>query len=879
MKNINFDNPYLLLFLIPAVLLILLPYFFAVGKSNKNWHVTTALSLHLAIAALVILAVAGMTYTATITKTEVWFVCDVSHSADENADTIDAYIDRVSASLPSNSETGIIVFGKDQAILTPMGSTPDSVEEARGVDTSATNISDALTYAASLFREDTIRRIVLITDGKETDTQGTDTLIRTIAEITANNIYLDAIYLDDNLKEGTREVQIAGVEYTDTTYLNRIDPLQVLVQSSTDADAILSLYRDGKKVGVDQAVKLAPGYNVVNFSLDNTEEGIFSYEVVLSADKDTSPHNNTYSFIQQVSGRAKMLFISSSKTDLATAEALWGHYTDIDAYINRDAVPYTIEQLCVYDQIVLSNVDVRDLDNVTSFTENLDLVVSKYGKSLLTFGDVNIQNKTDTPLRDLEDMLPIRFGNDNRDAKLYAIVLDTSLSMDNASRLLLAKQAAVQLLSLLEDDDYVTVVSFSGDATTILRPAKLGDKREELAEQILAIRPSQGTFMGKALSDALDLMKPYNFEKKELMLISDGKSYTLESDDPIELSGELAANGIVTSVINPGCKEPISITALTSIARNGGGKYFFVINEDNLTKLMFTDIADDVKETVLEGNYSLTVKRPNDPVMDGVAYPPMIYGFICGEVKNQANTVLLTTHTKGDNTTVEYPIYAWWAYGEGKVSSFTCPLSGAWTQDWAGVDGTALLTNMGTTHIPEVQHRVPYTKDISYDGSHVSVEIVPGVLSPDAKITVSVTLPDGSVLESDLRYDSRRFYHRFPTWQTGAYQVKVTYTYLSFTFEDTFHFHSSYAPEYDSFLSYHPYELHRVMLGNGTVSEDGNLTLLNNQDEIATYVIDFTIPFLALAVILFVVDVAIRKLKWEDIVTLFRPTTKKGGKT
>ena len=57
--------------------------------------------------------------------------------------------------------------------------------------------------------------------------------------------------------------------------------------------------------------------------------------------------------------------------------------------------------------------------------------------------------------------------------------------------------------------------------------------------------------------------------------------------------------------------------------------------------------------------------------------------------------------------------------------------------------------------------------------------------------------------------------------------------------------------------------------GNGVVSEDGKLKIENDDRDVGTYVMSLTVPLLAVCAGLFVVDIIIRKLKWNDIKNLF----------
>jgi hypothetical protein len=75
---------------------------------------------------------------------------------------------------------GVVCFGKEWVISTRLGKKVNSVkdvelsEEAR----SATDIAGALNYTATLFTDDSIKRIILITDGNDTIAKSTTSRAR-----------------------------------------------------------------------------------------------------------------------------------------------------------------------------------------------------------------------------------------------------------------------------------------------------------------------------------------------------------------------------------------------------------------------------------------------------------------------------------------------------------------------------------------------------------------------------------------------------------------------------------------------------------------------------------------------------------------------------
>ena len=69
------------------------------------------------------------------------------------------------------------------------------------------------------------------------------------------------------------------------------------------------------------------------------------------------------------------------------------------------------------------------------------------------------------------------------------------------------------------------------------------------------------------------------------------------------------------------------------------------------------------------------------------------------------------------------------------------------------------------------------------------------------------------------------------------------------------------------------------MRGAGQISTDGVLNLENDKGDVSTYELNFRAPLLILAVVLFVIDVFVRKFRWKDITGFFRKKQLKGVKT
>ncbi|MBO7196735.1 MAG: VWA domain-containing protein [Clostridia bacterium] len=889
MRNISFDNPYWLLLAIPLAAALLIPYFISVSKDNRNKGWIASLVIHILIIISVSLAAAGLVHTTVMTSTKVYVVADVSYSSNRNLDEIDEYIQQIKENLPSNASMGVVCFGKNAELLSSASDNNiKSVKESK-VDDSETDIVGALEYTRKLFGFGEIKRIVLITDGFVTT--GNGSVAATVSRFVAEGIKIDAVYLDNSLDEGDGEIQISDVEYTGSTYLNHESSLGVLIESSMDNEVILDLY--AKKADENSYSKInttefkaGEGMNIVSFDLPTDTAGDFDYKVELKASKDTSEHNNSFYFTQTVAGQRSILLITEKQSDVSAINELYGAEAKIDSYLVRGegaSVPYTIEDIVKYDEIILSNVDIRKINHIYAFIDSVDLAVSQYGKSLITLGDLSMQNQDDDRFDLLEELLPISFGNSNKDAKLYTIIIDISRSMDyhRPRQLLAAKDAATELLSILNDDDYVAFVTLAGEARIELTPTRLGDCREELYNMIQGAESSQGTFVGEALKMAYSHIKDLNFEEKQVMLISDGKQYENEATDSKEIAAMMKDDGITLSTIsmlnhNIGAKCEAGCELLKELAELGGGVNYDFVDESKITELVFADIADNLLESVVEKQTKVNIEARRDETVEGIFSLPDVYGYMNSKPKLDATMVLSVDYQKSSTKTVAVPLYSYRDHGNGRVSSFTSSLSGDWLSGWSDEVKADLFGKILSTNTPREYVNYPFTIGVESEFDKTRVEIIPSSINMKAKAKILVFNPDGSAVEEDMVFDLNRYYATIDTPETGRYQIEITYTYGDHSFTGKSYFTRQYGDEYDAFASYDIVNLHNFMRGFGQVSRDGNINLENDKNEVQTYELSFRTPLLIAAVALFVIDVVIRKFKWADIKGLFVRRRKEG---
>lgn len=920
MININFDNPYLLLLAIPLLVLIILPIAIAIKRDNRSKSVIASVVMHVIMVLCITLAVAGMQVTAVVTETQVYVLADVSYSSHANLDKVDAYVREVEDSLPMNAEMGVICFAKDYEINTPLGEEFTTVSGS-GVDDSATNIASVLNYVGTLFGDDTINRVVLITDGKETNSDTTD-LVNAITNLYNAGVKIDVMYMDNNAGSGARETQLSGVDFAESTYSNADEnQANILVQSGVATQGYVVLYDDG--VEVKRIPKsFDPGYNIVNvdlrpyckdFATGETDK-VKRFKAVVEADADTSFYNNEFSFTQRVTKTMRVLALteiikSGNKVVLDDTPVLKELYKELVGdgaeetmqtglviknltNVNDLAdVPTSLEELCTYDQIILSNVNVTKMISYNAFLDNLNKAVLYFGKSLLTIGDVQIQNDMAGNLDILDSMVPVQFGKNDTEKKLIGIVIDISRSMFQADRLTMAKRAAKHLLNLVGPSDEVAIVSFSAMSKIEVMPTPIKDEahKQDLCDIIDGISVSQGTYIGDAMNTMLQIVQNKNndYAEKQVMLISDGLNYTGEAQyNPKRIANRLyGAYNTPTSVIKICSSSEDAYTMLSEVATMGNGSMYSVERLSDLDKLMLEEVAPDVTDTEVKVSSPVNVLKAKDEILQGIANEgeELAFGnvdfYVNSLKKNSATTVLTVDYLRPSGVVVQSPLYAYWNYGTGRVASFTGRISGTDAESFMNETGLKFMSNMVDTNVPTTRVDYPYNVSVDYDGLNLHVEVIPAVIDINAEMEITLTAPSGEKQTSVLYFNTTSFYGTFDCVELGTYIIDLTYRYHGVSSTAQLFYDMSYSGEYDSFTAYDSGVLYSAVRNMGKVTENGKVNLENKDEEVETYTQDMAVPLMIFTVALYVIDIAVRKLKKEDILSLFAKKSKdKGGK-
>lgn len=876
MTNVKFANVNLLYILIPLLILVIIPFFIAIRKKRLNLHNIFSLCLHVVICALIALALSGINIEKIVDSSLVYIVADVSDTTENITEEMDSYIQEYHDKLGENTKLGVVVFGKDVIEYIKPGEEIKSLKDAE-IDASATNIQEALSFTSKLFPDDKNKQMILLTDGKETD--GNATLA--LDEISSNNITLDAVYFSSDLKDSDKEIQIQNITGNPATFKGKDDSFVVHVLSNYETTATLTITDNGQDY-YNEEVTLVTGTNEVSIASDTTTSGDHLYQASIVSELDQELENNTFYFQQNIHEKCNILLITSKYNDYTYIQNL-----AIDNATITEKITYnmsTIQQLSSniedyisYDQIILSNINLMEIPNYNAFIDTLENLVANFGKSVITLGGDKTYFDGSFYSTKLKDMLPVDINPDDTKQRTSLILLIDSSGSMQGRNMEMAKEGAKAVLDVLTDEDLLGIISFD-DTSRVNRALSLvrsEDNRKNIKAAIDRINIGGGTVMNPGLNSAFDQMRKNALQSsnREVIVISDGAPYDNGQE---RIVAEMAKEGIRVSTIGVGTGFD-GEELLSNMAKAGNGEYYEVKAAVDLPQTMLGEVTKLTMSTTVTQDIPINIKDRTNEVVKGISSLPDINGINFSKAKYNATTILNTTLTL-DNGLVadDVPIYSYWQYGQGQVASFMSDISSDWSNSlFESAIGQQLFKQMLEANYPVASKTSLFTIETNENGYTTDVFIKVPFLRAGAELRATIINPLGEEQEYDFAISNGQYKQNIETTIPGVYQVNITYINGLNVTTDQGTFAHSYSKEYDKFLKSDNILLWQLTEGLGVIGEKDKVEDLINYDiKEDTYNQYFSKELLILALILFVLDVAIRMLRLKDFTNLFKRKNK-----
>jgi len=667
LESLAFEHPSALWLLLLVPVLVAMAVF--TRRRIARGRLIVALAARLLLLLLLIVAASELTYGRLVDDLGVVFVLDRSASVSDQGRRAALGFVQVSVKhMEEGDRAGVVVFGADAYVEQEVSEqvAMHAIETDPGVH--QTDISAGLRLAQATLPADAAHRVVLLSDGEETrgDAAGQVLLgaenelsVVPLGRGAVPEVVLESLVVPDSVNEGE------GFD------------VRVIARSVRAGPGVLRMYRNERYIG-EIPVDLTGGRaDVFTFRQVADEPGLLRYRAVLDIDDkdfDALTQNNEVMATVQVSGSPRVLYVeglTGQARHLATA--LRGDGIVVDVVAPGD-MPPTLAAMRPYACIVLSDVPAHVLTSVQQ--QALQSFVRDLGRGFVMVGGENSYGVGGYYKTPVEELLPVQMDiEDKKHFPSLAMVLaiDRSGSMagqGQGSKIGMAKEAAIRSVELMTERDMVGVVTFDAAGAWAV-PLQTLDNKQAVMQRIASIRAGGGTDIYPALKLSYQSLAKTDAALKHVVLLSDGITGQA-AFEPL-IGGAYRDHAVTLTAIAVG--SDADRTTMRQFAQWGGGRYYLVTDPHAIPQIFTRETMLASRSFIVEEDFHPLPGDPSD-VLKGLdpGGLPALHGYVATSAKPRATVALLATD--------DMPLLAHWRYGLGKSVAFTSDCKARWGRDW-----------------------------------------------------------------------------------------------------------------------------------------------------------------------------------------------------
>jgi uncharacterized membrane protein len=656
----QFTHPYWLLLALPALAWVCWLGWRTEAQLSplRKW---AALGIRLLVTLAILFAMGGLQWLRPVEGMNVYFLLDRSNSIpSEQQDAARNLVNRLAARKQRGNKAGVIAFGTDASIDRLPNERIDLQRIEAVVETERTDVAAAIRLATAAFPETGQKRVVLLSDGNENIGDAMSAVMTArplgvtvdvvpLGVTRGNDIFVQKVQVPPKLKKG--------------------QPFEakIFVQADQPAVANVRLYRNEQFLG-EQKVTLSQGKNLFTFPQTLPEAGFYHYEVRVDAPGDMLPQNNQATAFASVKGDPRVLVISSEpEQDRQLAAALESARLDVKLG-GLNQLPNSLAEMDSYDAIFLCNVAAGDLGRDTMHL--IESAVRDFGVGLVCVGGDQAYAAGGYRNTPLEKTLPVSMELDSKKVLPKGAVALVMHGMEFANGNQVARDCALGVLAALGPDDEMGVVLWDGTERWVHPLQKVGD-RMEAGRNIAGMNQGDMPSFQGPMEKAFEALKKSSANLKHMIIFSDG--------DPTAPSAQLmqqivAARITASTVLIAGHSGP---ETMIWIAREGKGRDYHVNSPSMLPQIFVKETAVILKSAIYEEPFKPQVRSASEVTRGiGAEEYPNLLGYVATSQKARAETPLWTH--KGD------PLLAHWQYGLGRAVAFTSDAQPKWARTWLG---------------------------------------------------------------------------------------------------------------------------------------------------------------------------------------------------
>jgi uncharacterized membrane protein len=542
--------------------------------------------------------------------------------------------------------------------------------------TGATNLETALEFGTALASDDSNNKIILFTDGNQTEgdcgraigrLKGAGIAVypfrfeQTLGyDVILTSVKVPASSVIDRKFEGSVSLELKNCDYLDGSQLR--------------------IYRDNLLI-LNKTVGLIRGFNTFKFEDAVEKVGYARYTAFVENPADKNSHNNTMYAFCDVAGTPRILLVSDGEKGARTASLF-----ELTGYeivrVEPAELSSSMEELLRYKLIVLNDVPFGDLK--LKAVKALKSFVTDFGGGLIMAGGDRSFGNGGYMLTPLEDLAPVTMDIKDKSKVVSCAIIfivDKSGSMaemsfdfenDRMLKIDMAKEAVIASIDLLLPKDRAGVMSFDHDYKWVSLPVSAADKAD-LIEKTAQLVADGGTSMYGALEESFKEVKKEKVTTRHLVALTDGIT---SPGDFNALVAKFKDAKVTLSCVGLG--RDADVPFLSGLAEKGGGRFYFCEEAASLPSVFVQETLKSTRNLIVEETFTPETSALNplfkSITAEALSRMPQLKGYVASTVKPNASLYLKARN--GD------PLLATIQCGLGKTAGFMFDLYARWSADF-----------------------------------------------------------------------------------------------------------------------------------------------------------------------------------------------------
>lgn len=837
--GVQFNHPWLLLLLLPLALLMVYAYKsdFRLAGRRKTW----AIAIRSVILLLLVLMLSGLQSYTVLHQKKVVYVVDRSMSMTDT-ESAEAFIGQSAKGKEAKDTIAVVSTGLDAAVeQKETRELPGSLRLNADLKREYTNLEAGMTLSGSMLDSRSDSRIVLITDGEE----NVGSMLSAGRLLKDQGIPVDVLEMPSSEQQ---DVSVEEVKVPEKLYQAESYYIEVLVRSTYKGKGELRLYEDNAEIG-RESVDVTPGDNRYAVKGLAKKTGLHRYRAEIFMDGDRQSANNAGYAFTRVEGPPKVLIVEGEKGNAANlASALSSGLVQYER-IDPSVLPLEPAKYAVYDSIIFNNVSGDQVGERRMAM--IEQAVRTYGVGFMMAGGEDSYGMGGYFKTPIEKLLPVSMeleGKREIPSLGLILVIDRSGSM-SGDKMELAKEAAIRTVEMLRSKDTVGVLAFDSRPWWVVTPQPLANGKEDVISQIQSIQSDGGTDIYPAAATAVEEMLKVKAQRKHIILMTDGQS--AGNGGYSDLIEQMKGGKITMSTVAVGMDADVNL--LQSLADEAKGRYYFVDDASSIPSIFSREAAMMSKSYIVDKPFVPALQNGGDWTSLFENGVPQVYGYVATTPKQGAQTVL--TSPEPD------PLLARWQYGSGRTVAWTSDLMGKWSKDWVAWPAFSnVVTQMVKWTFPQFTAS-PYEVSTQIEGNRVRFEVKSDTAGTD-QLQAVITGDDLQEHKVDLVQEAPGSYTgELPVDQSGSYLMTLLDGSGKPAAPGT-GLVVPYSPEYRIADGNSDQELQRLaeLTGGRMLSKDHPEQVFAAKAKPSRQLHDWSYALLAAALVLWVADIAVRRL-------------------